>query len=67
VIIFLVFKFKRSIPLRIRRAKAVPGCDEKKVTHLGKNLFHYFKESQISKRETEGEQRNSYGRQGGIK
>lgn len=30
-------------------------------------MFHSFKESQSSKRETEAEQRSHYGRQGGIK
>lgn len=54
VVMFLIFKFKRFISLRIRRAKAVPGCDDKKVTHLGKKLLQSFKESQSSKRETEG-------------
>lgn len=38
----------------------------KNVTHLGKKLFHSFKGSQSSKRET-GEHKSHYGRQGGIK
>lgn len=58
---FIIFKFKRFIPPRIRRAKEVPGCDEKKSYILGKKLFYSSKESQSSKKETEGEQRSHYG------
>lgn len=67
VVMFLIFKFKRFISLRIRRAKAVPGCDDKKVTHLGKKIVPLFKRVSEFKKRNRREQTSLYGRQGGIK
>lgn len=48
VIMFLIFKFKRFIPLRIRKAKAVTGCDEKLHT-CGKNCSTLSKSLRVQK------------------